>query len=116
MKKRISAFVMVLMLVFATSISALAVEPRLPFASPTLTFEGTKAKCEVTIIRSGKEIDATLSLWNGNTLIASWPGSGTSAVYIDGTCNVIKGQTYTLKVTGTADNVPFDEQSVTKTC
>ena len=116
MKRRLLALTAVVVLLLTTSVPALAVEPRVPVAAPELEFDGTTAECAVTITSPGEEINATLSLWNGNTYIDSWSGSGTTLVRIKGNCPVIKGQTYTLKVTGTAGSETFTGPTVSGTC
>lgn len=82
----------------------------------SLTFSGTKANCEASITDYGKTINATLQLWQGNTLVKSWYGVGTSNVVIRGTRYVTSGQSYTLKVTGYVNGVPIPVKSVTKAC
>ena len=83
--------------------------------TPTLTFTGTTTHCRVSITEIGKSIEATFELWQGNTLVDSWVGSETYLV-IAGNHSVISGQTYTLKVTGTMDGIPFTGTPVTKKC
>lgn len=116
MKRRILSFAAVLVLMAAMCASAFAVEPRIPRISPKLEFSGTTANCEVVIVSSGDDIDATLELWRGNTLIASWPGEGSNYVSISGTCHVTKGVTYTLKVSGTIDGETIDYDGISRTC
>ena len=84
-------------------------------ATPNLSFSGTTANCSATIRGSGT-IDATLELWHGSTLIASWSGTGTNRLTINGTASVSHGQTYTLTVTGTVGGVTINATPVTKTC
>ena len=96
--------------------SAFAVEPRANRISPSLEFDGTTANCKVVIISSGDDIDATMELWRGSTLVGSWPGEGTSYVSISGKCNVTKGITYTLKVSGTIGGERIDYDGISRTC
>lgn len=116
MKRRILSFAAVLVLMAAMCASAFAVEPRIPRISPKLEFSGTTANCEVVIISSGDDIDATLELWRGSTLVDSWSSEGTSYVSISGKCNVTKGVTYTLTVSGTIGGEPIDYDGIKRTC
>ena len=116
MKKRVLAAVLILVLAISMCTSAFAVSPRATTFSPTITFSGTTANCRVNIVEAGKYIDANLELWYGNTLVDSWPGSGTSVVRITGSCNVVSGRTYTLKVTGTVGGDTITASSVNATC
>ena len=84
--------------------------------NPNLTFNGTTAHCSVSVFDYGKNIDITLELWQGNTLIHSWPANRTSYVIIDEYSLVTSGCTYTLLVTGTIDDVYINCTPVTKTC
>jgi len=114
MKKRGIALFLALLLVF--SISANAAQTRDQRASLSLSFSGTTANCSVYVVEPGVNITAVLSLWNGSTLVDSWSGSGATALVVSGSCPVVKGQTYTLKVTGTINGVLFVGTPVTATC
>ncbi len=115
MKKRLLPLILVFVILLTLGANA-AIAPRGDHLYPQLTFSGSTANCSVTITQPNKQIEATLALWKGNRLIDSWPGSGTSVVYISGSASVTPGETYTLKVYGTADGVPFDLVSVSGTC
>lgn len=113
MKKRVLATALLLTMMLC--ITAQAAQPRASIV-PGLTFTGTTANCSVVVSSVSDQIEVVLELWQGNTRIASWNGSGTTYVSISETCTVTKGKTYTLKVTGTINGTAFDEQSVTRTC
>lgn len=118
MRKRIVSFAAVMALLLAMCISAVAVEPRLTTSTPSLTFSGTTANCSVIVSgEEGDTISAVLSLYRGSTLIDSWPGNGTTAIYISGSASgLTSGVTYTLKVSGTVNGVAFSGTPVSKTC
>lgn len=116
MMKKLMSFITALILMSAMCASAFAVEPRANRISPSLEFDGTTANCKVVIISSGDDIDATMELWRGSTLVGSWPGEGTSYVSISGKCNVTKGITYTLKVSGTIGGERIDYDGISRTC
>lgn len=111
--KKLATLTILLLFLFSC-VTAYAAEPRAVSARPSLSFSGTTATCKVYIASSG-HINATLSLWQGNTLVDEWSDSGDSILSINGTCNVSKGKTYTLTVTGTADGETISG-SISKYC
>ncbi len=115
MKKRVFLVLLAVVMLFGATTQAYAAEQAVNVI-PKLTFSGTTATCKVSIIQSGKTISATLELWHGSTRIASWSDTATSYLQISETKTVVSGQTYTLKVSGTINGVPFTGTSVTKTC
>jgi len=111
--KRTFLITLVLVLLFTVSVSAatMAVRP-----SVTLNFSGTTANCSGSVRDYGNYIDATLTLYQGGTQVASWPVSGNSSASNSGTANCVSGLTYTLTLSGTSGGVSFIPASVTKTC
>lgn len=99
MKRTILVILCILLL---GTIPAHAAEARAIPVTPTLTFDGTTALCGVTVSSYGKNISVTLELWNGNILVDTWSKNGISIVTISKSSLVSKGNTYTLKVLGTA--------------
>ena len=117
MKKRVIPIVLLMM--FVLSITANAADSnnlRLSKITPSLYFEGTTAYCEVSIISASKDINATMSLWNGNTLVKSWSGEETGVLYLSGNCSVSQGVNYTLKVDGTIGGKSFTGAPVSSQC
>jgi len=112
MFKRVVAVILALSVLL--SITVFAVEPRVSYI-PTLTFSQSTANCSVVINSPGSYIEATLSLWYGDSLIDSWEDSGENLVWIEESCTVTRRRNYTLKVVGTIDGIEFEE-SVTRTC
>ena len=82
----------------------------------SLDYSGATALCTGTVDSPGKSIYVNMQLWRGSALIASWNESGTHAVSIERTAPVVKGQTYTLKLSGTCGGTSFTPITVTKTC
>lgn len=99
MKKLAALTVLCIFLLSCTT--AYAAESRAVAARPSLSFDGTTANCEVVVTSYG-DIDITLSLWQGSTLIDSWSDSGFGMVSMSESCSVTKGKTYKLTVSGTA--------------
>lgn len=113
MKKRILAVVLGLCVILCTTVNA--VEPRASYI-PTLTFNGTTANCSIAVTSLGHSITVVLELWDEDGKVDSWTKSGTNYVRIEETCTVVSGETYTLKASGTINNVAFDREMVTNTC
>ena len=113
MKKVLMTILMIFTMVISTAANAAT---RATLVTPSLNFTGTTAYCRVSITEIGKNIDANLELWNGETLVGSWSGTAISYLVITGNHIGFYGQTYTLKVAGTIDGVPFIGMSVTKIC
>ncbi len=67
---------------------------------PSISFDGTEAKCAATVIGESEsdEINIVLKLWQAGTCIATWSASDFGSLQIIGYKNVTKGQPYTLSV------------------
>ena len=83
--------------------------------TPRIQVVGTTATCSAKVTYLGQYIEATLELWQGGTLVASWNNTGTSSVTVSGNATIVHGLTYTLTVSGTANGVSFPPQSITRT-
>lgn len=116
MKRRFAAAILACLMTVALVTSAYAAEARAVTASPILSFSGTTASCKLSVTKPGAAIDATLELWSGNTLLASWSGTGTSHLLISKTKTVTRGQSYTLKAHGTVGGATLTVAPVTKAC
>lgn len=116
MKKRIVSFLLAAVILTSLGITAAAAESRISQQTPVLTFDGTTANCYVSVTALGKPITATLELWHGNFCVATWSDSAASRLIISEECTVIKGETYTLKVSGTINGVSFTGTPVIGTC
>lgn len=103
-------------LLLMLSITANAVQMRILRPTVTLSFSGTTANCSAIVTDAGKELVITLELWHGDDLVDSWPASGNGKVAVQGSCRVVKGETYTLIVTGTANGSPFSSTPFSRTC
>lgn len=116
MKKWMLGLIAGLLLTVALPISASAVEARALTPNVTLRFEGTKAYCSAVVLDGVRDLDITMTLWHGSTKVGSWSGSGDGYVVLNGTCQVVKGQTYTLIVTGTSNGVSFSSTPFSRVC
>lgn len=115
MKRRLIAFILVVIVITSFSVPVFA-ETRAARITPSLSFSGTTANCRVTVSASQQDIDATLELWDGNTMVNSWSKSGSSYVLVSGTHACVSGRYYTVKVSGTIDDVAFSTTGATVKC
>lgn len=116
MKKWMLGLIAGLLLTAALPISAGAVEARALTPNVILDFKDTTAYCTAVVLDGTKNLNVTMTLWHGNTRVGSWSGSGNGRVSLRGTCQVVKGQTYTLIVTGTSNGVPFSSTPFSRVC
>lgn len=86
--------------------------------APTLTFDGTTAKCSIFVAGTAPsdEVSATLQLWKGNTCIATWKKESTTYLFINETATVEKGKTYKLTVDISINGIPQATVPITGTC
>ena len=115
MKKKATTLAVILVLSVLLSTPAYALQEATTCV-PRLTFEGTTAYCDVIVSSPSNKISVTVQLWQDNTLVTSWPASATSILSFSETYPVVKGQTYTLKVTGTIAGIPFTGPEVSGVC
>lgn len=114
--KKCLAFLLTVLFVATISVSAFAEPMRAPSANTGLYFSGTTAHCSATVRGANQQITVTMSLWDGNTCIASWSDSGKTLVSMSETCTVEAGKSYTLQVSGTVGGSPISATPLTKTC
>lgn len=116
MRKRIFALAAICVLVL--SVCAQAVESRAVNGQPTLYFDGTTAVCSVTCkgANTNDELDVTLTLYHGSTVVDSWSDSGYGRVQITGRCGVDSGESYTLRVNYSVNGVGKPTVATYGTC
>lgn len=112
--KRIVVIALVFVFVMGT-VCAFAM-PMVSQKSLSLSFTGSTANCSMIVQDTGKNIDATMELWQGSTKLITWNDSKKSLVNINETYGVTSGVSYTLKGYGTINGVSFNMTPVTKTC
>ena len=113
MKKSVISVVLVFVLLLSLALSGNAACNGYR-AQRSLSFSGGSASCSASISDAGKTISATMELWHGSTMLASWSDSDTSSVQLSGSINVNSGQTYTLVVYGTINGVYFELPPLTR--
>lgn len=91
-------FVLLLVMVLLLSTAVYAVEPRGTVNPPKLNISNSVATCiySYNTTDSSAKIDVTLRLYRGQTLVASWPGTGYGSIYMNKTHNAVSGATYQL--------------------
>lgn len=116
MNRRILAVVTV-MLIFSFVVAS-AVTPYALRANPTLSFSGEVARCSVVCRgeNANDNIEATLTLYQGSSVVDSWSASGRESVTISEICDVESGVSYRLVVDWSVNGVDQLRVGVTKTC
>lgn len=114
--KRVFALAVPLLLLLTLSVQA--VEARTPQADLKLSFGGTTATCSASCKSDNvkDEVAATLTLYQGNTYVASWDDSGTGRVSILESYEVESGKSYRLVLTYTINGAAQPAKAVTGTC
>ena len=116
MKKRVFAFLLVLVMVLA--IPAYGAQPRALQIYPSLSFSGETAICGVRVIGNNTtdEISAVIELWNGNRKLESWSVDGTYYINFSDNASVTQGESYVLKVYVTINDVSKPVVSTSGVC
>ena len=91
---------------------------RLSISSADLSFEDSTAQCEVIIFgnNSKDSIAAVITLWNNNQCIMTWERKSNYSLYFSETIAVTQGQSYTLIVEYSINDIPQSRLSSTGTC
>lgn len=111
------ALLLAIILVFSAPLSVSAATRALTI-NPYLSFNGTTASCEVTVVGNNmsERIDVEMKLMRGSTCIDSWSITGYGYVYTEKFATVTKGQTYELVVAVSVNGVAKTPVSVTNRC
>ena len=114
---RITALLLAVVLLISMPVSVFA-EPRALTIRPTLSFDGTTATCEATVVGNdtSEYIEVTMTLKWGIFTIEKWTASGYGYVYMNEQHAVNSGWTYKLVVEVTFDGVEKSPVSVSGTC
>ena len=116
MKKRV--FVLSVLFLLLLTLSAQAAEVRVVRIKPELYFSDTTATCSVSCKADNARdtVEATLTLYQGETYVDSWSNSGTGRVFISGSCDVESGKTYKLVVDYSINGVAQLSKTTSGTC
>ena len=99
MRKRVLALAVPLLLLL--TVPAYALEPWSGKTVTNLYLDGTTAICTAscTADHDADKIDAVLTLYQDDSYVDSWNGSGTGRVFISGSCEVESDKSYHLVLT-----------------
>lgn len=116
MKKRVVALIVPFLLIL--TISAQAAESRSIRIKPELYFGVNTATCSVSLKADNAkdEVEATLTLYQGEKYVDSWSNSGTGRVFISGSCAVVSGKSYKLVLDYSINGVSQQSETTTGTC
>ncbi len=116
MKKR--SFALAIPLLLILTLSAQAAEFRIAGSIPELYFDGTTAVCSVSCRADNAKdkVEATLTLYQGETYVDSWSNSGTGRVFVSGSCEVESGKSYKLVLAYSINGVAKQSVTTTGTC
>lgn len=119
MRKRIMAAITTLLLICIMLMQVVqAAEPRVAGTYVDLSFDGNIAICSALCRGSSAsdKIEATLTLYQGNTFVDSWSESGNYSVAVSGEHKVTSGKSYRLELTYSINGVEKPTVSTTSTC
>ena len=92
--------ILALILILALQMPVQAISPRVNFFSPSLSFDGTTAKCSIYARGAPTdEISVALELRGPSGRVGYWTNSDTERVVINESATVVRGQTYELTAT-----------------
>ena len=108
--------VLLLIMVLLLSTAVYAVEPRYAVNPPNLNISNSVATCVYSYDsgNSANKINVTLRLYRGQTLVASWTGTGYGSIYMNKTANAVSGATYQLTANVYVNDSLVGSKSTTK--
>ena len=116
MKER--ALALAIPFLFILTLTAQAIDARMERVNLDISFDGTTAICSASCKAdsSKDKIEATITLYQGNSYVDSWSNSGTGLVFVSGSCDVKSGKTYKLVVDYSINGTTKEQKSTTGTC
>lgn len=116
MKKR--ALALAIPFLFILTLTAHAIDARMERVNLELYFDGTTAICSVSCKADGAKdkIEATITLYQGNSYVDSWSNTGTGLVFVSGDCDAESGKSYKLVVDYSINGTAKEQKSTTRTC
>jgi len=118
MHKRVLRTIGIVVLISVFFVQALAIEPRVESAKPSLSFDGTTAVCSALCKgnRTSDDIEVTLTIYQGRSYVDSWNDSGTGSVFLEGKCPATSGKSYKLTLEYSVNGKKMPSVSVTGVC
>lgn len=112
--------IIMLLTLFAFMVSVVSVHaaPRTISIKPSISFDGTTAKCNVSIVadKMSDSINATIVLWDGSKIVDSWTASAIGYLLFSNSAQTVKGKTYKLTVDTVIGGIAKPQVSVEGTC
>ena len=98
--RKVALLLVMVLLVSVLAVPTMAAEPRIVTIAPSLSFDGTTARCGVSMVgnMATDELEATIRLYRGSTLIATWYAEGNGYIFFSKEKVVTKGYNYKLTV------------------
>ena len=98
-------------------VAANAATPRILSIVPGLSFSGTTAYCELTVIGdyATDKYSATVKLWKGNSCIKTWTCSGTGYIDFSKTYTVELNTDYSLSADVTVNGITKPRVTIHRT-
>lgn len=98
--RKVSLVLAMVLLLSVLAVPSMAAEPRIVTIVPGISFEGTTATCTVRAVGNNltDEMEATIRLYRGSTLIATWYAEGNGYIFFSKEKVVTKGYNYKLTV------------------
>lgn len=118
MRRRIASALTALFLVSILFVSTAYAAVLRSATSPRLTFNGTTATCSASCYGDSNNdtVDATLTLYQGNTFVDSWRATGRGRARPSGQCKVKSGKSYKLTLEYSINGVDQPSLSTTDVC
>ena len=112
--KRI-ALILAVIIVLSMPLSVQAAQSRMISVLPEITVDGTTATCKVRAAADhmSEHLEATIKLYRGNILLATWYEDGYGYIDFTETKTVLSGHIYKLTVDLTVDGVAVPQVTAT---
>ena len=116
MRKRVLSLAVLVSLILA--VNAQAVDYRAASGRPSLSFNGPTAFCFAHCKgeNPSDELEAELTLYQGDTYVDSWSNSGVGPILVSGNCTVKSGRSYRLVLTWSINGSAKSPVTVAGTC
>lgn len=118
MRRRIMVFMLVIVMFASLPIYVMAYSSRIQVFAPGLNFEGTTAKCTLSVTGDylTDDIEAVIKLWDGSICLETWTVSASGYLRFNDTHRVTRNREYTLTADVKINNVSYPTVSVSKEC
>lgn len=110
--------IMIALFMLILPLNVYATSSRMFYIVPSITFNGTLAKCNVSVTADNMSdsIQISVKLLQGSTCIATWNDSGNGFLNFSSSKSVTKGKEYTLSVEAIIGGVKQPIKNVSGVC